>query len=85
MNFLQRANFSQLTNEQQVKLVTQMAEPELGKAKKGDGFEAYRTIKDMSLHAFYTSRVGLVDVLEYKGNAYLTEFPGCNHPEHHKV
>jgi hypothetical protein len=85
MNFLQRANFSQLTNEQQVQLITQMAEPELGKAKKGDGFEAYQLIKDMSLHAFYTSRVGLVDVLEYKGNAYLTEFPGCNHPEHHKV
>ena len=85
MGFLRKANFSQLTNEQQVKLITQMAEPELGKAKKGDGFEAYQLIKDMSLHAFYTSRVGLVDVLEYKGNAYLTEFPGCNHPEHHKV
>jgi hypothetical protein len=85
MDFLQKANFSQLTNEQQVKLITQMAEAELGKAKKGDGFEAYRLIKDMSLHAFYTSRVGLVDVLEYKGNAYLTEFPGCSHPEHRRV
>jgi hypothetical protein len=45
----------------------------------------YRLIKEMAVHAFYTSRVGLVDVLEYKGLAYLTEFPGCNHPEHHTV
>jgi Gluconate 2-dehydrogenase subunit 3 len=82
MGALERANFAQLTNEQQVALITRMAEPELGKAEKGDGFEAYRLIKDMALHAFYTSRVGMVDVLEYKGNAYLTEFPGCNHPEH---
>jgi len=39
----------------------------------------------MTVRAFYTSRVGLIDVLEYKGNTYLTEFPGCAHPEHHKV
>jgi hypothetical protein len=42
-------------------------------------------IKDMTVRAFYTSRVGLIDVLEYKGNAYLTQFPGCTHSEHQKA
>jgi hypothetical protein len=34
------------------------------------------------VEGFYTSRVGLVDVLGYKGLAFLSEFPGCTHPEH---
>jgi Gluconate 2-dehydrogenase subunit 3 len=45
----------------------------------------FQLIKEMTVHAFYTSRAGLIDTLEYKGNAYLTEFPGCNHPEHHQL
>jgi hypothetical protein len=44
----------------------------------------FQLIKEMTVHAFYTSRVGLIDVLEYQGNAYLTEFPGCTHQEHHE-
>jgi hypothetical protein len=43
----------------------------------------FQLIKEMTVHAFYTSRVGLIHVLEYQGNAYLTEFPGCTHQEHH--
>jgi hypothetical protein len=43
----------------------------------------FQLIKEMTVHAFYTSRIGLIDVLEYQGNAYLTEFPGCAHQEHH--
>jgi glucoside 3-dehydrogenase (cytochrome c) hitch-hiker subunit len=85
MDVLRKHEFSTLTNEQQVKLITKMAAPELGKAEKDEGFKAYRLIKEMTIHAFYTSRIGMIDVLEYKGNAYLTEFPGCNHPEHHKA
>ena len=85
MDVLRKQEFSTLTNEQQVKLITKMAEPELGKTEKDEGFKAYRLIKEMAIHAFYTSRIGMIDVLEYKGNAYLTEFPACNHPEHHKV
>jgi hypothetical protein len=29
--------------------------------------------------------VGLIDVLEYKGLAYLSEFPACTHREHQRV
>jgi hypothetical protein len=74
-----------LPPHQQLSLVQRISEPEHYASKQQDGFPVYRLIKEMTVHAFYTSRVGLVDVLEYKGLAYLTEFPGCNHPEHHTV
>jgi hypothetical protein len=37
----------------------------------------------MTADGYYTSRVGLVDELGYKGNTVLAAFPECTHPEHH--
>ncbi len=85
LRWLSEHEFGKLAAEEQLALVQQMSEPERDHSKKQDGFPVYRLIKEMTVHAFYTSRVGLIDVLEYKGNAYLTEFPGCNHAEHHSV
>ncbi len=70
---------------EQLALVQRMSEPEHDPPNAQDGFPVYRLIKEMTVHAFYTSRVGLIDVLEYKGLAFLTDFPGCNHPEHRTV
>ncbi len=50
-----------------------------------EGSPSYRLIKEMTVRAYYTSRAGLIDNLQYQGNAYLTEFPACTHPEHKKV
>jgi hypothetical protein len=69
----------------QTGFIEQISAPERNRSEKREGFAAYRLIKDMTVRAFYTSRVGLIDVLEYKGNTYLTSFPGCTHPEHQKV
>ena len=85
MAYLKAHDFAQLPPDRQLALVTEMSTPERDRSKKHDGFATYRLLKDMTIRAFYTSRVGLVDVLEYKGNAYLTEFPACTHPEHRKV
>ncbi len=85
MLWLRTQKFAQLTPDEQLAFVEQISEPERDRSKQHGGFATYRLIKDMTVHAFYTSRVGLIDVLEYKGMAYLTEFPACNHPEHHKV
>jgi hypothetical protein len=85
MDWLKASQFATMTPSQQLALIERMAEPEANRSKKHDGFPTYRLVKDITVHAYYTSRAGLVDNLEYKGNAYLTEFPGCNHPEHHKV
>ncbi len=85
MDWLRTHRFAQLEPEEQVALVRLISEPERDASKTHDGFPVYTLLKDMTVHAFYTSRVGLVDVLEYKGLAYLTEFPACTHPEHHRV
>lgn len=79
IQFLRQHQFSKLSVAEQAAFVEDMS--------KGEDHRnaAYQLIKDMTVHAFYTSRVGLIDVLGYQGNAYLTEFPGCNHPEHHQV
>jgi hypothetical protein len=85
MEYLQSERFSTLSEEQRVAFLERISEPEHDPAKQHPGFIHYRLIKDMTVHAFYTSRVGLIDELRYQGLAYLTEFPGCNHPEHHEV
>jgi hypothetical protein len=85
MDWLRARHFAELPAAEQLSLVQRISEGEQGSADRQDGFPVYRLIKEMAVHAFYTSRVGLVDVLEYKGLAYLSEFPGCNHPEHHTV
>lgn len=76
VQYLREHEFAKRSPAEQVAFVTAMSD---------SGHAAYQLVKDMTVHAFYTSRVGLIDVLEYKGNAYLTEFPGCTHPEHHRV
>jgi len=79
VDWLNDKRFTQLTPARQVQLVGEMAD------ENHDGLATYQLIKEMSVRAFYTSRVGLVDVLQYQGLAYLTEFPACNHPEHKQV
>src|SRR5271154_6045063 len=90
MAWLQKNNFGQLTPIRQLGLVQRMAGPEaldspVETAKADEGFKVYRLMKELTVRAFYTSRVGLIDVLEYKGNAYLTEFPACAQHGHERV
>ncbi|MGI9072359.1 MAG: gluconate 2-dehydrogenase subunit 3 family protein [Bryobacteraceae bacterium] len=85
MDWLRARHFAELPADEQLSLVQRISKGEHDPENKQEGFAVYRLIKEMTVHAFYTSRVGLVDVLEYKGLAYLTEFPGCNHPEHHTL
>jgi hypothetical protein len=85
MSWLRSAGFGTLAAEQQLALVTAAGAPEFDHTATHPGFAAYQLIKELTVRAFYTSRVGLVDVLEYQGIAYLTAFPACTHPEHHSV
>ena len=75
--------FLELSEDERVELLTEMSLPERDPKSSHDGYEFYRMIKETTVEAFYSSRVGLIDVLGYQGLAYLAEFPGCTHPEHH--
>jgi hypothetical protein len=85
MDWLRGRDFSHLSPDRQLALVEQMSAPERDRRARHEGYPAYRLIKRSAIFAFYTSRAGLVETLEYQGNAYLERFPACDHPEHRKV
>jgi Gluconate 2-dehydrogenase subunit 3 len=76
--------FLELSPAQREEMLTQMSVPEHDPKARHPGFPFYRLLKSMTLEAFFTSKVGLVDFLDYKGLTFLTSFPGCTHPEHKK-
>lgn len=85
MEWLAKANFQELSEDQRITLIRESSGPERDHKISHEGYSTYRLIKSATIRAFYTSRAGLVDTLEYKGLAYLTQFPACDHPEHQKV
>lgn len=69
--------FARLSESERKVLLTAMSLPERDPHAKHPEFPFYRTLKEMTVEAFYSSKVGLIDVLGYKGLTFLTSFPGC--------
>lgn len=82
MDWLRGQRFQELAPADRASLMQRISLPERDRMQKHEGYAAYRLIKDLTVFAYYTSRTGMIDALEYKGNAYLKEFPACEHPEH---
>jgi hypothetical protein len=40
----------------------------------------FHELKSLTVHGYYTSKIGIHDDLEYKGNRILQEFVGCDDP-----
>jgi Gluconate 2-dehydrogenase subunit 3 len=38
----------------------------------------FNDLRELTLRGYYTSKIGIHDELDYKGNVYLTEFVGCD-------
>jgi hypothetical protein len=74
--------FRMASMAQRENLLTQMSLPECDPTARHEGYAFFRLVKDMTVEGFYTSRIGLIDVLDYQGRNYMSEFPGCTHPEH---
>jgi hypothetical protein len=83
MSALKQAGFHSAGGPGRAALVEQMSRPERDRSASHPAFAAYRLIKQQNTFAFYTSRAGLIEALDYKGNSYNATFPACNHPEHH--
>lgn len=75
-------SFRELSTPQQEALMLRISEPERDPNAAHPGFAFYRLAKEMTVEGFYTSRIGLIDALDYKGLAICSSFPGCTHPEH---
>lgn len=66
-------------------IVEAMSRPEGDPGATHPAYAAYRLIKQHTTFAFYTSRTGMIDTLDYRGNSFNASFPACDHPEHHRV
>jgi len=89
LNFLERESrrqfsktFREVSETDRVKLLTEMSAPERDANLHHEGFSFFATLKDMTVEGFYTSKIGLIDVLDFQGLNYMADFPGCTHPEH---
>jgi hypothetical protein len=85
MTTLREAGFHAADPSARASLVEAMSRPERERGVTHPAYAAYRLIKQQNAFAFYTSRAGLVEALDYKGNSYNASFPACDHPEHQRV
>jgi hypothetical protein len=74
------APYNKATKEQQIAILTEISKNEMKPTTPEERF--FRTIKGMTIDGYYTSKIGIHQELQYKGNTYLKEFKGCTHPEH---
>jgi hypothetical protein len=82
MKALRDAGFHAADGKGRSELVAAMARPERERGATHPAYFAYRLIKQQNNFAFYTSRQGLIEALDYRGNSFNVTFPGCDHPEH---
>jgi len=68
--------FLKSSPEQRVALLTHIAEHEASPQKPEEKF--FAELKSRVAHAYYTSKIGIHQELEYKGNTYLREFAGVD-------
>jgi hypothetical protein len=85
MAALRTAGFHAADAAGRATLVEAMSRPEHDRAATHPAYRAYRLIKQQTTFAFYTSRAGMIETLDYRGNSFNNEFPACTHPEHHSL
>jgi len=66
--------FMQTTPEQRVAVLTRISKNEMDAKKPEEHF--FREIKGRTVHAYYTSKIGIHQEMEYKGNVPIKEFVG---------
>jgi hypothetical protein len=72
--------FAELPEPDQIDVLTAISKGDAGR----EGRRFFSQWKDFTLRGYYTSRLGLMRELEYRGNGVYTSYPGCTHLEHQK-
>jgi hypothetical protein len=85
LSALRQAGFHAADAQGRAVLVEAMSRPERDRAATHPAWRAYRLIKQQNTFAFYTSRAGMIETLDYRGNSFNASFPACTHPEHHTL
>lgn len=69
-------SFLEASNAERVAILEKLAAAE--QDPKSDGERFFAELKEWTAKGYYTSRIGLHDELEYKGNSMLAEFVGTD-------
>jgi glucoside 3-dehydrogenase (cytochrome c) hitch-hiker subunit len=85
MTALRQAGFHAADAAGRAALVEAMSRPERDRGAAHPAYSAYRLVKQQNAYAFYTSRTGMIEALDYRGNSYNASFPACDHPEHQTI
>ncbi len=70
---LRMEGFGEMADPQRIAVLTGF------ESGSGENKEFFETVKGLTIDAYYSTEVGLVQELGYQGNTYLDEFPGCTH------
>ena len=66
--------FMQATHDERIAVLTRMARNQNKPAKPEEQF--FAELKGRTAHAYYTSKIGIHQEMEYKGNTYQKEYSG---------
>jgi Gluconate 2-dehydrogenase subunit 3 len=71
-------SFVDMSPEQRVEVLTILSDNE--EMTDLPEIQFFHELKRLTVRGYYTSRIGIHDELEYKGNRVLMEFVGCDEP-----
>ncbi len=74
--------FKDCSEAERIALLEKLAANEERPVTLADKF--FVALKRSTIHAYYTSEIGIHKELEYQGNTALADFEGCPHEEHGK-
>jgi len=73
--------FMELTEHQQLTILEPLCKQAHEHPTQARNVQFFALIKGLTADGYYTSKIGLIDELGYKGNMAMESFPGCI-PEH---
>jgi hypothetical protein len=73
---LNAGGFLKLTEAQQLELLAGIAQESTDQKPQSPSQRLYHLLKNQTIEGYYTSQAGLKE-LDYKGNAFYAESPGC--------
>lgn len=74
-------NFAALSPGERLEFLTAVTGKQLSDRDR-PAMQFFSTMRGHTIRGYYASPQGLIEELGYKGNTYVAEFKGCEHPEH---
>ena len=81
LRWLDDQKFMDLAEAQQISILQPLCDAADSKSADARNVQFFALLKRLTADGYYTSRIGLIEELGYKGNTALASFPECI-PEH---